>query len=109
VNAVTIHPEMMHGIPCFTGNRVPVKALFDYLAHNHPLNEFLLDFPSVALAASRGFQVLVTSEHAIEHQQNESQLPFSIVILHPESNAIDNILPLVPKLLLCLDQVQNRR
>ncbi|HVE72557.1 MAG TPA: DUF433 domain-containing protein [Thermoanaerobaculia bacterium] len=48
-------PEIMSGTPCFRGTRVPVKTLFDYLAHNHPLDEFLDDFPTVyrdqALAA----------------------------------------------------------
>jgi uncharacterized protein (DUF433 family) len=47
MNPIAINPEIMHGTPCFSGTRIPVKTLFDYLAHNHPLNDFLLDFPSV--------------------------------------------------------------
>jgi uncharacterized protein (DUF433 family) len=47
MNPITINPEIMHGTPCFVGTRVPVKTLFDYLAHNHPLDDFLLDFPTV--------------------------------------------------------------
>jgi len=38
----------MGGKPCFTGTRVPIKNLFDYLSHGRPLAEFLLDFPTVA-------------------------------------------------------------
>jgi uncharacterized protein (DUF433 family) len=40
-------PEIMSGMPCFRGTRVPVKTLFDYLEHGHPLDEFLDDFPTV--------------------------------------------------------------
>jgi uncharacterized protein (DUF433 family) len=38
----------MSGTPCFHGTRVPVKALFDYLAGGHALADFLQDFPSVS-------------------------------------------------------------
>jgi uncharacterized protein (DUF433 family) len=48
MNPVSINPEVMSGTPCFTGTRVPVKTLFDYLAKNHPLEEFLADYPTVA-------------------------------------------------------------
>lgn len=39
--------EILGGIPVFAGTRVPVKTLFDYLKANHPLAEFLDDFPTV--------------------------------------------------------------
>ncbi|HEY2016520.1 MAG TPA: DUF433 domain-containing protein, partial [Bryobacteraceae bacterium] len=29
--AITIDREAMHGIPCFTGTRVPVRTLIDFL------------------------------------------------------------------------------
>ena len=41
-------PEIMHGTLCFTGTRVPVKNLFDYLEGSSSLEEFLEDFPSVS-------------------------------------------------------------
>ncbi len=41
-------PEIMHGTLCFTGTRVPVKNLFDYLEGSSSLEEFLVDFPSVS-------------------------------------------------------------
>jgi uncharacterized protein (DUF433 family) len=47
MSEISINPEIMRGTPCFAGTRVPVKTLFDYLARNHPLNDFLLDFPTV--------------------------------------------------------------
>lgn len=41
-------PDILGGAPVFVGTRVPLRALFDYLAGGHPLAEFLDDFPSVA-------------------------------------------------------------
>ena len=40
-------PEVLGGTPVFVGTRVPVQALFDYLEGQHPLDEFLDDFPTV--------------------------------------------------------------
>ena len=40
-------PDVMSGAPVFTGTRVPVQSLLDYLAGGHPLEEFLEDFPTV--------------------------------------------------------------
>ena len=41
-------PEVMSGVPCFRGTRVPFKNLIDFLEHGHPLSEFLRQFPSVS-------------------------------------------------------------
>ena len=41
-------PEIMNGMPCFRGTRVPFKNLIDYLEGGHPLSEFLRQFPSVS-------------------------------------------------------------
>lgn len=40
-------PEIMNGLPCFRGTRVPFKNLIDYLEGGHPLSEFLRQFPTV--------------------------------------------------------------
>ena len=45
---VTVSRDWLGGEPCFTGRRVPIKALFDYLKGGHALEEFLLDYPSVS-------------------------------------------------------------
>lgn len=45
---VTTSGDWLGGEPCFTGRRVAVKALFDYLKAGHTLEEFLSDFPSVS-------------------------------------------------------------
>jgi uncharacterized protein (DUF433 family) len=47
---VSQDPEVMNGSLCFTGTRVPVKNLFDYLQGSSLLEDFLLDFPSVERA-----------------------------------------------------------
>lgn len=44
---VSQDPDVMSGALCFTGTRVPVKNLFDYLEGSSLLEDFLLDFPSV--------------------------------------------------------------
>ncbi len=44
---VSRDPEIMNGALCFSGTRVLVKALFDYL-EGSSLEEFLEDFPSVS-------------------------------------------------------------
>jgi uncharacterized protein (DUF433 family) len=48
VHVIHSDPEIMSGTPVFTGTRVPVKTLLDYLKAGDPLNEFLEDFPSVS-------------------------------------------------------------
>jgi uncharacterized protein (DUF433 family) len=45
---VSRDPEVMSGALCFTGTRVPVKSLFEYLEGTSSLEEFLEDFPSVS-------------------------------------------------------------
>lgn len=44
---ITRNPLLMRGTPCFTGTRVPVKSLFDYLEAGDSLDEFLEQFPTV--------------------------------------------------------------
>jgi len=40
-------PEILGGTPVFTGTRVPLRSLFDYLEGGESLDEFLRQFPSV--------------------------------------------------------------
>ena len=44
---INIDPETMGGTPVFTGTRVPVQSLFDYIETGETLDEFLDNFPSV--------------------------------------------------------------
>lgn len=40
-------PEILGGIPCFRGTRVPFQNLLDYLKAGDTLDEFLEQFPTV--------------------------------------------------------------
>lgn len=42
------HPEILGGTPVFTGTRVPIKTLIDYLEAGDSLDDFLDHFPSVS-------------------------------------------------------------
>lgn len=54
---------LMSGMPCFTGTRVPVKSLFDYLEAGDSLDEFLEQFPTVSREAA--VSVLKASHSAL--------------------------------------------
>jgi uncharacterized protein (DUF433 family) len=43
--AITRHPDIMHGVPVFRGTRV--QTLFDYLEGGETLEDFLAGFPTV--------------------------------------------------------------
>ncbi len=45
---ITISTEIQSGMPVFSGTRVPVKNLFDYVRGGDTVEEFLHDFPSVS-------------------------------------------------------------
>lgn len=45
---ISSSPDRLGGEPCFTGTRVPVRTLIDYIEGGHALSEFLADFPSVS-------------------------------------------------------------
>ena len=44
---VVSDPDIMSGIPCFRGTRVPFSNLIDYLEGGYSLGEFLRQFPTV--------------------------------------------------------------
>jgi uncharacterized protein (DUF433 family) len=49
---ISRNPEIMGGTPCFTGTRVPIQNLFDYLESTSSLDEFLTDFPTISMEAA---------------------------------------------------------
>jgi uncharacterized protein (DUF433 family) len=55
--------EVMGGVPCFTGTRVPIQNLFDYLESASSLDEFLTDFPTVSRSAA--VAVLVEAKRSL--------------------------------------------
>jgi uncharacterized protein (DUF433 family) len=60
---ITRDADILGGTPVFTGTRVPVQTLFDYLAAGQPLDAFLDDFPSVN--RDQATTVLELSKHVL--------------------------------------------
>jgi uncharacterized protein (DUF433 family) len=47
-NLIIVDPDIQSGTPVFSGTRVPVQNLFDYLEEGDSLEVFLKQFPSVS-------------------------------------------------------------
>lgn len=56
----------------------------------------------LGLAAAADFDVLVTCDRNIEHQQNISELGLAIVVLAVQDTRLPTVLPLVPDILAAL-------
>jgi len=48
------NPDKMGGVAVFTGTRVPVEFLFQFLEDDQTLETFLDQFPTVSRAQARG-------------------------------------------------------
>lgn len=48
MKVVTVDPEIMSGVPCFTKTRVPIKTLHDFIENGDSIDKFLDEFPSVS-------------------------------------------------------------
>jgi len=64
---IEVDPEIMSGAPVFTGTRVPVDTLFNYLMDGASLAEFLESYPSV-----RREDALLILEHYKEEMLHEA-------------------------------------
>lgn len=47
---ISCTPDVMGGAPVFSGTRVPVQTLLDYLEAGESIDEFLQGFPSITRA-----------------------------------------------------------
>lgn len=45
---ISCNPDVMGGTPVFSGTRVPVQTLLDYLQAGESIDDFLAGFPSVS-------------------------------------------------------------
>jgi hypothetical protein len=62
------------------------------------------------LAAAAGeFDVLITGDRNMQHQQSASQLSMSVVVLIAPNNKLESFLPLVGRLLSTLAALQEPR
>jgi uncharacterized protein (DUF433 family) len=65
---IEVNPKKMSGTPVFTGTRVPVKNLFDYLEGGDSLEVFLDDFPTVT--REQALEVLeLSKEYLLSHYE----------------------------------------
>ena len=62
---VIVDPEIQSGAPVFSGTRVPVKNLFDYLEEGDSLEVFLDQLPSVS--REMAVAVLEQAREALTH------------------------------------------
>ena len=46
-DVIRIDKDVMGGTPVFSGTRVPIQTLFDYIEREETIDEFLKDFPTV--------------------------------------------------------------
>ena len=53
-------------------------------------------------AADANFEVFLTSDQNLEYQQNLARSPLGVVVLVGPSTALEDLLPLVPSLLVVL-------
>ena len=61
-------PKVMGGTPCFTGTRVPVQTLMDYIKASDSIDEFLKDFPTV-----KRWQVVSFLEEAADSDRRANE------------------------------------
>jgi uncharacterized protein (DUF433 family) len=45
---ISCNPDVMGGTPVFSGTRVPVQTLLDYLEAGDSIDDFLAGFPSIS-------------------------------------------------------------
>lgn len=62
----------------------------------------------LALAATKFFDVFVTADRNIEHQQNLAALPIAVVVLIARRTRMQSIEPLIPELLKLLNNLPPR-
>jgi uncharacterized protein (DUF433 family) len=66
-SVINIDREILGGTPVFSGTRVPIQVLFDYIENNETLEEFLENFPSVS--KEHALQVLHVAEKFITSEK----------------------------------------
>lgn len=67
-DVLNVNPERMSGAPCFTGTRVPINHLFDYLEAGDSLDVFLEDFPTVTRDQALGVLELLRTRLLNEYE-----------------------------------------
>lgn len=63
----------------------------------------------LALMAGAGFDVLLTTDQSLRHQQNLTTLGVAAVVLVAATNRLADLLPLVPKVAVALSSIKPGR
>jgi len=66
-SVVVTDAQVLGGVPCFAGTRVPARSLFDHLEAGYTIDDFLAQFPTV-----RREQVLALLESASRRTEEEA-------------------------------------
>jgi uncharacterized protein (DUF433 family) len=67
---VHVDPQILGGVPCFAGTRVPIRSLFDHLKLGYSLDQFLQEFPTVKKSQAQA--LLDEARHQIEDSTPKS-------------------------------------
>lgn len=60
-------------------------------------------------AEAAGFDVFLTGDQNLEFQQNISTRRLGVVVLHATSNALEDLVPLIPRVLVAIEAIQPGR
>jgi len=60
----------------------------------------------LALMSAAGFEVLLTVDQGISHQQNLQAAGVAVVVMIGDSNQLADLVPLIPNVLVALSTVQ---
>jgi len=69
--SISIDKDVLHGSPCFTGSRVPVQTLVDFLETGESIDDFLAVYPYIPREQVLSFLEL-SKESAIEQLSRAS-------------------------------------
>jgi len=58
--------------------------------------------------AADQFEVVLTADRNLQHQQNLNRLPVAVVVLAARTNRIEDLRPLIPRVLGVLSSLQSR-
>jgi uncharacterized protein (DUF433 family) len=65
---VEVNPKKMSGVAVFTGTRVPINHLFEFIESGETLSEFLHQFPSVTREQALGVLELSKESLLANHE-----------------------------------------
>lgn len=69
---ISFDPDILGGIPVFSGTRVPVSILFDYLKGGDSLQDFLNNYPTVKKTVAKKIIQLSAENLLKKKAENET-------------------------------------